>query len=84
MGDKGQKVPCRFFYMPGIDEEEIIKKDEHENILNGELTCTLSDKVSSSLKILIRFNKGKNITNKAVTYLQLIRRRNISCYKLLF
>lgn len=29
MGDKGPKVPCRFFYMPGIDEEEIIKKDEH-------------------------------------------------------
>lgn len=59
MGDKGTKVPCRFFDMPGIDEEEIIKKDELENILNGELTCTMNDKVSSSLKILICFNKGK-------------------------
>lgn len=59
MGDKGTKVPCRFFDMPGIDEEEIIKKDELENILNGELTCTMNDKVSFSLKILIRFNKGK-------------------------
>ena len=61
MGDKGPKVPCRFVEMPGIDEEKIIKKDELENILNGELTCTMNDKVSSSPKILIRFNKEKKI-----------------------
>lgn len=54
MGDKGPKVPCRFVEMPGIDEEKIIKKDELEYILNGELPCTLNDEVSYSLKILLR------------------------------
>lgn len=37
MGDKGQKVPCRFFDMPGIDEEETIKKNELEIFLLGNL-----------------------------------------------
>ncbi|XP_052693725.1 uncharacterized protein LOC128171988 [Crassostrea angulata] len=46
MGDKGPKVPCRFFDMPGIDEEKIIKKDELEYILNGELPCTLNDETN--------------------------------------
>lgn len=80
MGDKGPKVPCRFFDMPGIDEEEIIKKDELENILNGELPCALNDEVSSSLRILIRLKKEELNTNKAVTHLQLIRSCNNSCY----
>lgn len=37
IGDNGQKVPCRFFDMPGIDENDIIKKDELNKILNGEI-----------------------------------------------
>lgn len=37
-GDKGQKtLPCKFFDMPGTVENEMIKKDELEKIVNGEL-----------------------------------------------
>lgn len=63
MGDRGPKVPCRFFDMPGFDEEEIIKKDELENLLKGELTCTLNDDVSYYLEILISFKKEQFNTN---------------------
>lgn len=51
MGDDGQILPCRFFDMPGIHENESIKKDELKKILNGEIK--LNVKVSTSLKTLI-------------------------------
>lgn len=37
LGEKGQKIPCRFFDMPGFVENEKINKDELEKIVNGEL-----------------------------------------------
>lgn len=37
IGDTGQKIPCRFFDMPGMGENDIIKKDELKRILNGEI-----------------------------------------------
>lgn len=37
IGNSGQKLPCRFFDMPGIPEKDIIKKDELNKIFNGEI-----------------------------------------------
>lgn len=51
MGDNGQKVPCRFFDMPGIDENDIIKEDELNKIINGQIK--LNNEVRTSLKTLI-------------------------------
>lgn len=48
MGDNGQKVPCRFFDMPGIREKDIINEDTLNKIFNGEIK--LKDEVSTSLK----------------------------------
>lgn len=53
MGDRGQKVPCNFFDMPGTVETEKMSKDDLEKIVNGELK--LNEKVSYeiSLKTII-------------------------------
>lgn len=44
MGEEGQKVPCRFFDMPGTVENGRINKDVLEKIVNGDLK--LNEEVS--------------------------------------
>lgn len=53
MGDKGQKVPCRFFDTPGICEDDFIKRDELEKILNGEIKLNYEVSCKIFLKTLI-------------------------------
>lgn len=63
MGDRGPKVPCRFFDMPGFDEEEIIKKDELENLLKGGLTCTLNDDINQETDMEIQKPNPANVVH---------------------
>uniref|UniRef100_A0A8W8P034 Septin-type G domain-containing protein n=1 Tax=Magallana gigas TaxID=29159 RepID=A0A8W8P034_MAGGI len=63
MGDKGPKVPCRFFDMPGIDEEEAIKKNKLEKLLIGEITCTLNDEINRETDMEIQTPNPANVVH---------------------
>lgn len=54
MGDDGPILPCRFFDMPGIHENESIKKDELKKILNGEIKLNVKMHQETDLEIEIQ------------------------------
>lgn len=63
MGTNGPKLPCRFFDMPGIDENDIINEDELNKILNGEIKLNDDMHQETNMKLDTQIPNPANVAH---------------------